>query len=131
MPKKLTVAFLAVDQNGVLEPVPPIRAAPGTTVMFVMTNDHPTDDFKVEFKDFKRKETMAAALPIEGPASHFRTLSAGETETVKVKTKAAASFGSGVGLLPYTTYKYSVAITNQTAGTPTVLVDPDYDVPPP
>ena len=130
MAKATSVAVIVVDDTGKLEPVQAVRATPGSTVLFVMSNEHATHDFKVEFKDFKRKETAAAALPIQGAASHFRRLSPGEVDTVKVKMRPTGDFGSGAGLLPYTTYKYTVEVTDLTAGTAAVPTDPDLDVPP-
>jgi hypothetical protein len=129
MAKKTSVVLIVVGDNGVLEPVIPVRAAPDANVWFVMSNEHATHDFKLEIRDFKQKETMTSALPIQGAASHFRRLSPGEVDVVKVKTKDQTNFGAG-NALPYTTYKYNVEVTDLTAGTAAVVVDPDYDVPP-
>lgn len=129
MPKAVSVVFLTVDTTGRLETVQPIRAYPDSTVIFVMSNEHGTDDFKVEIKDFKRKETMSAALPLAGGPSHYRNLTPGEIDDVKIKTLPRGSFG-GAGL-PFTTYKYTVEVTNLTAGTAPVPIDPELDVCPP
>ena len=130
MPKKTSLVLIVVDDTGELEPVQPVRATPHSTVMFVLSNEHTAHDFKVEVKDFKRKETMTAALPIQGAASHFRRLSPGEVDFIKVSVQPQANFGSGAGLLPYTTYKYTVEVTDLTVGSAPVPTDPDFDVPP-
>jgi hypothetical protein len=129
MPKKTSIALLTIDATGVLEFVQPVRATPDSTVLIVMSNEHAADDFRVVVRDFRRKETMTAALPLVGAASHSRLLHPGEVDFVKVKTLPAANFGNGG--LPYTTYKYTVDVTNLSAGTPTVPVDPELDVCPP
>ena len=125
------ICFVTIASDGTLEDVEPIRASPGTTVLFVLSNEHPTDDIKVEIADFKRRETMTAANPIATGGPHRRTLSPGEVESLKLMLHPKARFGDpGAGLLPYTTYKYSVLVTNATAGSATVTYDPDLDVPP-
>ena len=129
MPKKTSLVLLTVDAAGVLEPVQPVRAEPGSTLLIIMSNEHATDDFKIEVKDFKRKETMTPALPLVGAASHYRRVNAGEIDTVRVKTLPAANFGGGQ--LFYTTYKYTVVVTNLTAATAPVPIDPELDVCPP
>ena len=129
MPKKTSIALLTIDETGVLEFVQPVRATPDSTVLFVMSNEHATDDFRVAIRDFKRKENLNAALPLVGAASHSRLLHPGEVDFVKVKTLPKASFGNAG--LPYTTYKYTVDVTNLSAGTPTVPIDPELDVCPP
>ena|SRR5437773_4262688 len=122
------VVTLVVDAAGNLVPPDPARVPPNSTVVFVLINDHATDDFRVEFNNFKIKETMAAQQILHS-AGHFRRLSPGEVNCVKEKTKN--NFGSGVGMLPFTTYKYDVTVTNLTAGTAAVVLDPDFDIPPP
>ncbi len=129
MPKRTSIVLLTVDATGALEPVQPGRAVPNASVVFLLSNEHPTDDFRVTVKDFKRKETMTAAMPLAGAASHARLLHAGEVDWIVVKTLPTANFGGGG--LPYTTYKYSVELTNTTAGTPAVVIDPELDVCPP
>ena len=58
------VCYIVVDSAGKLEDVDPIRAAPDSVVLFIMSNEHATNDMKVEIKDFKRKETMTPLSPI-------------------------------------------------------------------
>lgn len=127
--KKTGVVTLVVSDQGALETVAAGRAAPDSTLMIVISNEHATDDFKVTIKDFKRKETMAAALPLVGAPSHFRLVHPGEVDFIRVKVLPAASFGAGG--LPYTTYKYTVEIANMTTGAPPVPIDPELDVCPP
>ena len=122
------VISLIVDLHGNLIPPEDARVPPNSNVVFVLVNEHPTDDFKVEFNNFKIRETMAPQQ-ILGSAGHFRRLSPGEVNCVKEKTKA--NFGSGVGQLPFTTYKYDVTVTNLTSGGGPVTLDPDFDIPPP
>jgi hypothetical protein len=123
------VVLLIVDPSGNLLEVPPLRAEPDSYVMWVIVNEHATDEFKVEVTNFKIKETMAAAMPIG--STHFRRVKAGDPpDTILEKTKRLISFGAGTGL-PFTTYKYSVIVTDLTTGTGPVIVDPDLDIPPP
>jgi hypothetical protein len=127
MAQTSAVVLVVVDASGVLVPVNPVRAQPDTKIVFVLLNEHATNDFKVEITDFKVKETSVPAQPL-GAASHFRKLKAGEVDLIKEKT--GANFGSGNGQLPFTTYKYTVNVTDLTAGTATVPNDPELDVPP-
>lgn len=125
------ICEVTVDSAGKLVDVDPIRASPGMTVLFVMSNEHATDTIKVEIKDFKRKETMTAANPFTSGGPHVRNLSPGEVDSIKLTLHPKGKFGDpNAGLLPYTTYKYSVVLTDTTAGTPAVVYDPDLDVPP-
>jgi hypothetical protein len=123
------VCYIVVDSAGKLEDVDPVRAAPDSVVLFIMSNEHATSDMKVEIKDFKRKETMTTLNPIATAGSLTRNLSPGEVDSIKVKLHPKAKFGSTGGLLPYTTYKYTVEVTDLTLGGMTPY-DPDIDVPP-
>jgi hypothetical protein len=122
------IVLVVIDGSGNLVPVLAARATPNTRVLFLMINEHATDDFKVEITDFKIKETMTPAQPL-GAKSHFRTVKVGDFDMVKEKT--GSNFGSNAGQLPFTTYKYTVNVTNLTAGTATVTHDPELDIPPP
>src|SRR6185295_6612045 len=106
------VCYIVVDSAGKLEEVDPIRAEPDSVVLFIMSNEHATHDMKVELKDFKRKETMTALTPIATGGSLARNLSPGEVDSIKVKIHPKAKFGSNPGQLPYTTYKYTVEVTD-------------------
>ena len=128
MAQTSSVVLIVVDAAGQLVPVQPVRAAPNSRVVFIVINEHATQDFKVEITDFKIKETRAPAQPL-GARSHFRRVNTGEVDVIKEKT--GANFGSGAGQLPFTTYKYTVNVTDLTAGTPTVAHDPELDIPPP
>ena len=125
------ICEVTVDDNGKLEEVDAIRASPGMTILFVLSNEHANNTIKVEIKDFKRKETMAAANPFTSGATHVRNLSPGEVDSIKLTLQPKGKFGDpNAGLLPYTTYKYSVVLTDMTAATAAVVYDPDLDVPP-
>lgn len=125
------ICEVTVDDTGKLEEVEPIRASPGTTILFVLSNEHANNTIKVEIKDFKRRETMTAANPIATGGPHTRNLSPGEVDSIKMTLHPKAKFGDpNAGLLPYTTYKYSVVLTDMTASTAAVVYDPDLDVPP-
>lgn len=123
------VCYIVVDSAGKLEDVDPIRAAPDSVVLFIMSNEHATNDMKVEIKDFKRKETMTPLSPIATGGSLTRNLSPGEVDSIKVKLHPKGKFGSNSGQLPYTTYKYTVEVTDLTLAV-TTPYDPDIDVPP-
>lgn len=121
------VALVVVDPAGNLQPVAPIRVEPDTLVLWIFVNQHANDDFKVEIADFKIKSTMTPALPVGG--THFRKLKPGEVDIVKEKVRPKGEFGDGK--LPYTTYKYTVNVTDLTSGAAMVPYDPDLDIPPP
>jgi hypothetical protein len=123
------VITLIVDSTGDLIPPDDARVTPDTNVLFVLANEHAAHDFKLEFTNFRIKESGVPAQ-ILGSPGHFRRLSPGELTCLKEKTKPRGNFGSGAGLLPFTTYKYDVVVTDLTAGTAPVTLDPDFDVPP-
>ncbi len=123
------VCYIVVDSAGKLEDVDPIRASPDSVILFIMSNEHATNDMKVELKDFKRKETMALLNPIATGGSLTRNLSPGEVDSIKVKLHTKTKFGSGPGQFPYTTYKYTVEVTDIQLAV-TTPYDPDIDIPP-
>jgi hypothetical protein len=120
------VVFVTLDSNGILEPVEPVRATPGSAVVFVLGNES-KQTYKVEIKDFVVKETKLPPSPISTAAAGKKTLSPGEVDVIKAILHPAAAFGAGKQC-PYTTYKYTVEVTDG-AGAVTVY-DPDIDVPP-
>jgi hypothetical protein len=127
------IVLLRIDSTGTLVPPLPGRAEPDSAVGFVMANDHPTDDFKVEidFDDIVAKQDKGTKRnPFKKGGPRFHRLSPREIDLIDQETRPLAQFGSGAGLLPFTTYKYSVTVTNVTSGG-TVIVDPDFDIPPP
>ena len=134
--EKKSVVFVTLDKAGALEDLETVRASPGSAVIFVCANEHPADTFKVEIKDFKRKETMGVLTPIATVGPYTVNLSPGETDIIRIKLHPKTKFGinpfplPNPPLLPYTTYKFTVEVTNTSAGTAPVPTDPDLDVPP-
>ena len=125
-----TVVLLEIDPAGNLIDPLPGRAEPDSQVAFVVINNHGTDKFDVEIdlpNIVLKQDRTTKANPFATAHKH-KIVVPGEIDVIKQKTRRAADFGNAA--LPYTTYKYSVIVTNQTAGT-SVTIDPDFDIPPP
>ena len=130
-----TLVLLRIDSAGALVPPAPGRAEPDSTVGFIMVNDHPTKSFKVEI-DFDtittKQDKTTPRNPFKQGGPKFHKLSPGEIDLVDTRTRLAGDFGAAT--LPFTTYKYSVEVTEVTTTgppVPPVLYDPDFDIPPP
>jgi len=126
------VVVLTIDKTGTLVPPDPGRAEPGQPVAFVMMNDHASHDFRVEinFDNVTTKQDKTTKRnPFTKSGSRFHKLNPGEIDFIDQQVRPKTDFGTAT--LPFTTYKYTVQVTDVTANTPTVDYDPDWDVPPP
>jgi hypothetical protein len=128
MPKKkpvVVIAIVVLDEQGILEDVAPIRAAPDSTVVFVLVNGSP-DVHTVAMDGFKVKANDDQKSPLSGKIRSHK-LDGGDVAAFKAHLRPKADFDGGV--VPYTTYKYTITVTNEVTGKATPY-DPDLDVPP-
>jgi hypothetical protein len=121
------LSFVVVGEDGKLEDVEPVRATPGSAVVFVLGNET-QDKYEVEITDFVLKETKAPAVPFRSGLPGSRVLDPGEVDVLRGVLHPKGQFGAGA-LFPYTTFKFSIKLTNRRTGVQTVY-DPDLDVPP-
>jgi hypothetical protein len=121
------LSFVVVGEDGKLEDVDPVRATPGSAVVFVLGNES-RDKYEVEITDFVLKESTVAAVPFRSGLPGSRVLDPGEVDVLRGVLHPKTRFGAGAPL-PYTTFKFSIKVTNRTTGVVTVH-DPDLDVPP-
>jgi hypothetical protein len=128
---KAAVVILLIDAAGKLVDPLPLRAEPGTHVGFVLVSDHATDkfDIKIDFDDIVLKHDKTKKdNPFVKSGSLNKQVKPGEIDLIQQKMKDANDFVPN-GLLPYTTYKYTVVVNNLTTHSSTPY-DPDIDVPP-
>lgn len=126
---KATVVLLEIDATGNLVDPLPGRAEPDSHVAFVVINNHAdTFDVDIDPPNIVLKQDRTKKANPFATAHRHKEVKSGEIDVIKQKTRPLGDFGSAA--LPFTTYKYSVVVTNKTAST-SVTVDPDFDIPPP
>lgn len=130
MPKP-SVVNITIDGKKFMIP-DPVRCQPGRALVFVIHNeDGDAYDVTIDPTTIVEKQDPGVrANPTTVLASLTQGVPGMNSRTMRFPLKAKAKFGKGAGLLPYTTYKYTVLATIVSTGVAIPDLDPDLDITP-
>ena len=134
--KKHRTTFIRIQAGGVVDEIDAQHLEPSHWMLFVVSNEDTSNaphKYTLSFDpqaDIVNKETRTVVKNLlTTTALQKVALMPGEVDTIRVQFQPKGSFGNG-NTFPYTTYKYTLHLKDDTSGT-TVDIDPDFDIAPP
>lgn len=130
MAKKRPIVFNVVIKGRKFQDPPEVvRGEPGNRLTFVFHNEDNTD-WDVHILSIKEKESGAAAMPLVHPIGAAHAVTAVKNDATFMKQRIEAVFAKG-SALPFTSYKFTLRLTDKGGGGTPEDLDPDLDVAPP
>jgi len=130
MPRRRPIVVnIVIKDRGFLDAPACVRGEPDNRVTFVFHNEDSTD-WDVHILSITEKETGLAAMPLVHPIGPGHAVTAIHKDATLMRQRLQAAFAKGTAL-PFTTYKYTLRLTDAGGGGVAVDLDPDMDVAPP
>jgi hypothetical protein len=130
MPQRRPIVVNVVIKNRRFLDVPEaVRGEPDNRVTFVLHNEDNTD-WDVHILSITEKETGLAAMPLVHPIGPGHAVTAAHNDATLMRQRLQPMFAKGTAL-PFTSYKFTLRLTDAGGGGVPVDLDPDMDVAPP
>jgi hypothetical protein len=127
--KKPIVAHIVIEGRKFRDFPEALHAEPSNRLTFVFHNLDNTD-WDVHILDIKEKEPKTAAMPLKDPIGPAHSVTAKKNDVTIMRQRVEDVFAKG-SALPFTTYKYTLRLTDVGGGGANVDLDPDLDIAPP
>lgn len=130
MAKKRPIVYnVVIEGRKFREAAEFIRGEPGNRLTFVFHNEDNTD-WDVHILSIAEKETGLSAMPLVHPIGPGHAVTANKKDATVLRQRIETAFAKGSGL-PFTSYKFTLRLTDKGGGGIPEDLDPDLDVAPP
>ena len=123
------VAHIVIEHRKFRDFPESIHCVPSNRLTFVFHNEDSTP-YDVHILKIVEKESGTAAMPVKDPIGPTKAVTVAKNDVAILRQRIEDTFVKG-SALPFTTYKYTLRLTDVGGGGAPLDLDPDLDIAPP